>query len=207
MKLLTTAIVGLAFTASMARAAALAPSPEAAQPLATDSKAPSAEVITLDSKAMPLSEMIAGKPTILIFFRGGWCPFCSRQLASLGEHELELRSLGFQILAVTAESAEKLSATADKAHIRYRLLSDREAKASIAYGVAYRIPAETGKAYRENGIELSPAPDGDGFWLPVPTAFIINRQGVIRFVYSNPDPSIRISSADLLAAAKKVASE
>jgi peroxiredoxin len=186
---------------------ALAPNPESAKPLAVDAKAPSASVVALDGHAIDLGQAIAGKPTVLIFFRGGWCPFCSRQLAALGEHELDLRSLGYQILAVTAESADKLAATADKTHVRYRLLSDVGAKASTAYGVAYRLSAETGKAYRENGIELTVAPDGDGFWLPVPTAFIINRQGVIRFVYSNPDPSIRISSADLLAAAKKVAAE
>jgi peroxiredoxin len=198
--------LALALSVGVARAE-LASSAEAAHPLAVDTKAPAADVVALDGKTTSLGDAIGGKPTILIFFRGGWCPFCSRQLASLGEHELELRSLGFQILAITAESAEKLAATADKTHVRYRLLSDRGAKASTAYGVGYRIPAETGKAYRENGIELSPAPDGDGFWLPVPTAFIVNRQGVIRFVYSNPDPSVRISSADLLAAAKKVAAE
>jgi peroxiredoxin len=192
---------------SLTARADLAPSAEAARPLPVDHKAPTAELIGLDSHATTLAELIADKPTILIFFRGGWCPFCSRQLAALGEHELELRSLGFQIVAVTAEAAEKLAATAEKNHVRYRLFSDPGAKASLAYGVAFRIPTETGKAYRENGIELSAAPDGNGYWLPVPTAFIINRAGIIRFVYSNPDPSVRISSAELLAAAKKVASE
>jgi peroxiredoxin len=201
-------IVIFAFAfANLTARADLAPSAEAARPLAIDRKAPNAEVIGLDAHATSLAELMADKPTILIFFRGGWCPFCSRQLAALGEHELELRSLGFQIVAVTAEAAAKLAATAEKTHVRYRLFSDPGAKASSAYGVAFRIPAETGKAYRENGIELSAAPDGNGFWLPVPTAFIINRAGVIRFVYSNPDPSVRISSPELLAAAKKVAGE
>ena len=185
--------------------AALAPSAEEARPLKVGAKAPDAEVVGLDGKTAKLSAIIAGKPTILIFFRGGWCPFCSRQLAALGEHELELRSLGYQIVGVSAEGADKLSATADANHVRYRLLSDRGASAAQAYGVAYRLSADTGKAYRGNGIELTPAPDGNGFWLPVPTAFIADREGVIRFVYSNPDPSIRISSEELIAAAKAAA--
>lgn len=206
MKSLRLAVLAALILPFVARAA-MAPSPEAAQPLSVGTKAPTATLADLDGKPVNLADAIAGKPTVLIFFRGGWCPFCSRQLAALGEHELDLRALGFQIVAISAEAAGKLAATADKTHVRYRLLSDEKAAASLAYGVAYRISSDTGKGYRENGIELSPAPDGDGFWLPVPTAFIINRAGVVRFVYSNPDPSIRISSTDLIAAAKKVAAE
>jgi peroxiredoxin len=185
--------------------ATLAPSPEAAHPLAAGAKAPDAEVIGLNGKPLKLSEAIGGKPTILIFFRGGWCPFCSRHLAALGEHELDLRGLGYQILGISAEGPEKLAPTAEANHVRYRLLSDPAAKASQAYGVAYRLSSDTGKAYRGNGIELTPAPDGDGYWLPVPTAFIVDHAGVIRFVYSNSDPSIRISPEELLAAAKAAA--
>jgi len=90
-------------------------------------------------------------------------------------------------------------------HTRYRLFADPAARTSMAFGVAFRIPSETAKAYRENSIELSPAPDGDGSWLVVPTAFILDRHGVIRFVYYNTDPSVRISPEDLLAAAKNAA--
>lgn len=200
-------LLAAALLCPVAAFAGLAVSPEAARPLAVGAKAPDASVVGMDGHPVKLSEAIAGKPTVLIFFRGGWCPFCNRQLAALGEHELDLRALGFQILAVSAEPAAKLAAVVSKDHVRYRLFSDEGAGASIAYGVGYRLSADTGKAYHENGIDLTAAPDGDGFWLPVPTAFIINRQGLIRFVYSNPDPSIRISSTDLLAAAKSVAQE
>lgn len=185
--------------------AAFAPSIEAARPLSVGTIAPDAEVLATNGRAVKLSDVIGAKPTIVIFFRGGWCPFCSRQLAALGEHELEIRSLGYQLIGLSAEGPEKLSPTAEANHVRYKLFSDRAASASQAYHVAYRVSAETGKAYRGNGIELTPAPDGDGFWLPVPTAFIVDGKGVIRFVYSNSDISIRISPEDLLAAAKAAA--
>lgn len=191
--------------APVARADSFAPSAEAARPLSVGTKAPDASVLGADGKPVQLSAAIAGKPTILIFFRGGWCPFCSRQLAALGEHELDIRALGYQLIGLSAEGPEKLHPTAAANHVRYRLLSDRAASASLAYHVAYRISEDTGKAYRENGIALTPAPDGGGFWLPVPTAFIVDAKGVIRFVYSNADPSIRISPEALLAAAKAAA--
>jgi len=196
------------FVASLVASAAfgaLAPSPEAAKPLASGAKAPDAAVLNTDGSSAKLSSLIAGKPTILIFFRGGWCPFCSRHLAAVGEHELDLRALGYQIIGLSAEGPEKLTPTAEANHVRYRLVSDKAADAAQAYHVGYRLSPDRGPAYKENGIELTPAPDGDGFWLPVPTAFIVDRHGVIRFVYSNADPSIRISADELVAEAKKAA--
>jgi peroxiredoxin len=199
----------LAFASALASSAfaGLAPSPEAAKPLSTGAKAPDAMVLSVDGTSTHLANLISEKPSVLIFFRGGWCPFCSRHLAAVGEHELDLRQLGYQIIGISAEGPEKLTPTAEANHVRYRLMSDRSAAASIAYGVGYRLPPDRGPAYHENGIDLTPAPDGNGFWLPVPTAFIVDRHGIIRFVYSNSDPSIRISPEELIAAAKKVAEE
>lgn len=201
MNFIRTLFLGTVLSASAF--AGLAPSPEAAKPLGVGAKAPDAKVLNADGSAVALSSVLGGKPTVLIFFRGGWCPFCSRHLAAVGEHELDLRTLGYQIVGVSAEGPEKLKPTAEANHVRYRLVSDRAATASIAYGVGYRLPPDRGPAYHENGIDLTPAPDGDGFWLPVPTAFIVDAKGVIRFVYSNADPSIRISPEELIAAAKK----
>lgn len=71
-----------------------------------------------------------------------------------------------------------------------------------AYGVAFRIPAETGRAYREHDIGLTPVPDGHDYWLPVPSVFIVGRDGLIKFAYANPDPSVRIQNEELLAAVR-----
>ena len=183
----------------------LAPGPDSTRPLAVGMKAPDSPILTLDGQRTTMAEAFAGKPTIVIFFRGGWCPFCNRQLAGLAERELDLRELGYQIIGISADPPEKLAPVLKADHIRYRLFSDRDAESSSAYGLAYRISPAVGADYRDNGIELTPAPDGNGYWLPVPAAYIVDRTGTIRFVYMNRDPSIRIKDDALIAAAKKAA--
>lgn len=148
---------------------------------------------------------MANKHTVLVFYRGSWCPFCNRQLAALGELEPQLFALGYQILAVSPDSAEGLKKMAGKNHLTYRLLSDRGMVASSAYGVAFRLSAETEKAYRSHGIELTPVPGGDGFWLPMPAVFIVGGDGVIQFTFSNPDYKVRLASDALLSAAQAAA--
>ncbi len=192
----------LALLLAAARAADFAASPEAARPLPVGAKAPAVTLTTADGAAFALAEAFAAKPTILVFYRGSWCPYCNRQLAALGELEPKLLALGYQILAVSPDTADGLQKMAGKNHLTYRLLSDHVMTAAAAYGVAFRLSAETEKAYRGFGIALTPIPGGEGFWLPVPTVFIVGRDGVIKFVYSNPDYKVRLASADLLTAAE-----
>lgn len=184
-----------------------APSPQEAKPLAAGAKAPTAVLPGQDGTDVDLAEVLAEKPTILIFYRGGWCPYCNRHLAALAEAELDLRKLGFQVVAICPEPTAKLRAMAGEHHLRYRLLSDEKAEVGPAYGVAYRISKETGARYRENGITLTHIPGSGDFWLPVPAAFIVDRTGTIKYVYWNADASVRIGNAELIAEAKKALAE
>jgi peroxiredoxin len=180
----------------------IAASPEAVRPLSVGSQAPVSVLSGAGGSPVDLASLFAAKPTILIFFRGGWCPFCNRHLASIASSELELRQLGYQIVAISPDPLSSLESTANNQHLHYRLLSDRGLKVAAAYKVAFRISAADEKNYRENGIQLPQIPGDQDYWLPVPTAFIVGRDGNIKFVYFSPDPSVTISSEALLAAAK-----
>jgi peroxiredoxin len=180
----------------------IADAPETVRPLAAGAVAPTATLSCVDGSNVDLSALFAAKPTILIFYRGGWCPFCNRYLASLAESELELRQMGYQIVAISPDSVSDLSQTSARQHLLYRLLSDRQLKVSADYKVAYRIAAADEKDYRANGISLPQIPGAKDYWLPIPTAFVVGQDERIKFVYFNADPSITISSAALLWAAK-----
>jgi len=176
--------------------------PANVHPLQAGVAAPTATLDSIDGSTYNLAEVFAAKPTILIFYRGGWCPFCSRQLAGLADSELEFRRLGYQIIAVSPDAVPALDKTAATQHLRFRLLSDRQQKISAAYRVAYRIPASDEPDYRANGISLPLIPGKKDFWLTNPTAFVIGRDGLIKFVYTNSDPSVTVSKDGLLQAAR-----
>ena len=199
--LVTGAIFGLTATASVA-APAVAASAEAAKPLAVGAKAPSFTLPAVDGTMVNLAHEFAAGPTILVFYRGSWCPFCNRQLAALGGIESQLRALGYQILAISPDDAAGLKKMSAAHHLNYRLLSDRAMRAAPAYGVAFQVAPLLAEKYHHYGISLPPAPDGSGPWLPVPSVFIVGRDGVIKFVYSNPDYRVRLGNAELLNAAR-----
>src|SRR4051812_24809426 len=180
MKIRTLACFLVLVLASISTHAAIAPSAEEVHPLTVGAKAPAPQLVAPDGKEFDLAAALARKPTVLIFFRGGWCPFCNRHLAALAQIETDLRRLGYQIIGISPDEPKNLAHIGGETPVRYQLASARDMRAAAAYDVAYRVPAETAKGYRENGIELPPIAGESDSWLPVPSAFIIDRKGVVQ---------------------------
>ncbi len=176
-----------------------------AHPLAVGAKIPAVTLETVDGAKFPLASAVREKPTVLVFYRGSWCPYCNRQLAALADLEPQLLALGYQILALSPDTPAGLRKMSEKNKLGYRLLSDRAMTAAAAFGLAFRVPAAMGQAYTQRGIELAPLPAGDGFWLPVPAVYLVGRDGVIRFAHTDPDYKVRLAPAALLAAAQAAA--
>ncbi len=191
---------------AVAQAAMPTPTPastaSAARPLGVGVTAPEATLRAADGATVRLRETFAAKPTVLIFYRGSWCPYCNAHLAALGQVEADLLALGYQILAVSPDTAEGLRKSTEKNKLNYRLVSDRDMHASAAYGLAFRVPEATAASYTSKGVPLAPIAGGEGYWLPVPAVYLIGRDGVIRFAHTNPDIKARLAPADILAAAR-----
>lgn len=116
--------------------------------------------------------------------------------------EPALLELGYQILAVSADKPEVLQQSQSKHKPNYRLLSDHSMKGAIALGIAWRVDDQTLEKYRGFGIDLEKASGETHHLLPVPTAYVIGTDGLIKFAYANPDHRVRIQADVLLAMAK-----
>lgn len=84
----------------------------------------------------------------------------------------------------------------------YALYSDRDLVAARAFGIAYQVPADQVARYKGYGIDLEAAAGRDHHMLPVPSVFLVEKGGTIRWVYSNPDYRVRPDNEILLEAAR-----
>lgn len=165
-------------------------------PLLAGEQIPVIKLPSSTGKMFDLNLSVSQTPTILIFYRGGWCPYCSKQLSGLQEIEKELRDLGYQLIAISTDSPENLSKTIDKEKLGYTLLSDADLKAAKDFGIAFKSP----KGYDKFLPGTSGGKNVDKL-LPVPSVFILNRKGRILFEYINPDITQRLSAPLMKAAA------
>lgn len=171
-------------------------------PLDVGAEIPDAKVRTADGTAVKLAKLVDGKPSLILFYRGGWCPYCTRHLAKIQDVEGEIRQLGYQILALSPDRPEKLAATREAQKLKYQLVSDSDMAAARAFGLSFKVDAATKANYRDYKIDLDDASGRSHGLLPVPAAFLVDASGRIRFSYSNPDYKVRLEPEALLAAAK-----
>lgn len=175
-------------------------------PVEAGATAPVAAVRDSRGEPVGMDEVYSDGPTVLIFYRGGWCPYCSEHLSEVAHESETLRALGFRIVGVSADRPDRLPSEREQGEKDYRLLSDNDMRLSRAFGLAFRVDEETRASYREMGLDLE-AHSGRGHgMLPVPAIYLIDGAGVVRFAHWDADYRERLDIEDLLAAAEEIGS-
>jgi peroxiredoxin len=128
-------------------------------------------------------------------------------LGQLRKIESQLTGLGYQVVAVSPDRPEKLSASIEKQSLTYTLVSDSEAAGIKGFGIAFRVDDQTFEKYKKFKIDLEEHSGAKHHLLPVPAVFIIGKTGTILFQYVNPDYKVRLHPDVLLAAAKAYANK
>jgi peroxiredoxin len=175
---------------------------EGPQPLKIGTQIPDLTLKTAAGESLNLPAAAKEQPLVLIFYRGGWCPYCNAHLGQLQEIDPQLRELGYRIIAISPDRQEKMAESLDKTKMTYTLLSDSSMTAAKAFGLAFEVDTEMLKKLDSYNIDIEEASGEKHHMLPVPAVFLVGTDGVIDFVYANPDYKIRIDPEVLLAEAK-----
>jgi len=184
------------------------PSAKEAQPLQVGSALPNFSVQSVDGSAVDFNKGEREKPALLVTFRGGWCPYCNTHLKELRETVPELSKLGMDVYFLSGDRPDVLYSglKGDTESVikdsNFTILSDANAEAASALGIAFKLPEK-----QQQRMIDSPRLDAAGSsianhgTLAIPSVFIVGTDGMIDFVYSNPDYKVRISEKELMDAA------
>lgn len=179
-------------------------SPNEVCPALPGTKLPAIEVSTINGESFSIAESAVKKPAIIIFYRGGWCPYCNMHLQELRTIEDELLEMGYNIFAISPDTPEKLFESIDTHDMRYTLLSDSDLSLGRALGIVFQEKEENVEWLRERGMDIEEYSGRDHHLLPVPAVFIVDPGGIIRFSFVHPDYRIRLDSIVLITAAESL---
>jgi peroxiredoxin len=180
----------------------IADSPESVQPIQVGAKAPDARLLDTNGGRVSLAAQYAAGPVVLVFYRGGWCPYCEKHLSHLQEAEAPLRDLGIRLIAVSPDLPAFGKALIEKTRVGYSVLGDPKVEAARAFGLAFALDADTLKKYKGYGIDLNKHSGETHNALPVPAVILVDETGTVRFVHADPDYTKRLSNEALLEAAR-----
>jgi len=132
--------------------------PKRAEPVSVGEEAPDFTLEDMQGNQVTLSAARGKASTVLVFYRGYWCPFCAHQLA-------ELRSLmkaneGIRVLAVSVD---------DDSEAYHKFLKDHHIDL---------LTVREGGARSDTGV-ISPLSNMYGTY-KIPESYIIDRNGTIR---------------------------
>lgn len=113
--------------------------------LAKGDIAPDFEAIDQQENVVRLSEL-KGKKVILYFYPKDNTPGCTDEACSLRDNYQDLKSKGYEVLGVSADSAKSHQGFIGKHQLPFRLISDTDHKVLEAYG-AWGEKKMYGKSY------------------------------------------------------------
>ena len=175
----------------------------AALGLKVGSKAPNAKLPSVTGKVESLSTLYREGPTFVVFYRGGWCPFCNLQLHALTTAKPDFDKKGLRIVAISVDKPDKGAETQAKHGVPFPMLSDSDLVAHKAFNVVHVPPEAEAKALAGYGIDLAQYSGKAHNNFAVPAIFLVDRSGVIKWVHVDEDYKTRPSPKQMLEVADR----
>jgi peroxiredoxin len=150
-------------------------------------------------------ELLDRAPLVLVFFRGGWCPFCDRTLRALETARPSLEATGATLVGIAPCTPGELARVAAEKGLGFPLLSDTGGALARLCGLLYAMtPAQVAFYGGRWGIDVAALNAGAGWAVPVPAAYVVARDGTVVYAFADPDWGRRAEPRDLAVAAGRV---
>ena len=161
-------------------------------------KAPQFQSADNTGKSFNLKTQLKSGDVVIIFYRGQWCPYCNKQLSQLNDSLSLITAKGATVIAISPETKENVGKTVGKTKASFSIISDSAMAIMKMYKVSFPVDETTQIKYKNYGIDFSKANGSNGANLPVPATYIVGKDGIIKYVFFNPDYKVRSSVQDLL---------
>ena len=146
-----------------------------------------------------LAEFRKSGPVVMVFYRGGWCPYCNLELRAYQQILPQLKAAGAQLVAVTPELPDSSLSTVEKNELEFEVLSDAGADYAKKIGLAFTLPEELREIYANLGGNLEKFNGAGNFNLPIPATLVVDTDGKITFAHVDVDYTTRANPEDVLS--------
>ena len=160
-----------------------------------------------DAPGLPvrLLSLLQNGPVVIVFYRGGWCPYCNIHLRGFQRQLPQFRALEAQIIAISPQLPDNSLSTQEKNELAFPVLSDVGNKVARQFGIVFKLGDKLVELYRQSGHALEDANGSNGKReLPIPATFLVDRHGFIRLAHVDVDYTRRLDPNDVIEALKKL---
>ena len=161
---------------------------------------PDADLLDPHGAATSLYDAL-GRLTVVVFYRGAWCPYCNITLSTYQAElvpEVARRNVG--LVAISPQVPDGSLSIQEKHDLTFAVLSDPGNQLAKAAGILTGPSDEVRAVQVQLGLDLTDINADGTTGLPMPTTLIVDADHVVRWVDVHPDYATRSEPEQILAA-------
>ena len=151
-----------------------------------------------------LPSLLERGPVAVMFFRGHWCPYCGLNVRAVIKAYDRIKALGADVVAIMPETQEYAEKFKTEAGAPFPVLTDLDNGYALSLNLAIWLGVEIARLL--SYLDMPIFHGNDGWMLPIPAAFVIGRDGMVKARFVDPDFRRRMAIEDLLAALRDASS-
>jgi len=166
---------------------------------------PDAELLDAHGAPVTLSAAVGSGTSVLVFYRGAWCPYCNIALSAYQEQLLpELAERGVTLVAVSPQKPDGSLTMQQKNGLAFTVVSDPGNVIAGRLGILTQPSDDARAAQLQLGLDLA-AVNADGTSvLPMPATVILGPGRIVRWIDVHPDYSTRTEPEQVIDAVDRL---
>ncbi len=118
------------------------------------------------------------------------------------QHLERWQKLGAQLVTVSPMLPDNSLSLAEKLELKFEVLSDADNKVAREYGLVIKFTPALKELYLKFGLDVAAANGDDSWELPVPGAYVLDREGTVKLAHTEFDYTRRLEPAAITEALK-----
>lgn len=162
---------------------------------------PDGNLLDVAGQPTSLAEALGSRPGVIVFYRGGWCPYCNIALRTYQAQLVPaLADRSVPLVAVSPQTPDGSLSTKETKELTFTVLSDPGNQIAGQLGIL-TAPSDGARAAQlQLGLDLTKVNADGTTALPMPTVIVVDASGVIRWIDVHRDYTSRTEPDQVLQA-------
>jgi peroxiredoxin len=162
---------------------------------------PDTELLDVHGAATTLYAAAGGGTSVLVFYRGAWCPYCNIALSAYQDQLFpQLTGRGIQLVAVSPQKPDGSLTMQQKHSLAFTVVSDPGNVIAGRLGILTQPSEEARAAQLQLGLDLAGVNADGTVTLPMPATVILDASHAVRWIDVHPDYNTRTEPWQVIGA-------
>ncbi|MFD8079999.1 peroxiredoxin-like family protein [Streptomyces sp. NPDC059718] len=162
---------------------------------------PDGDLLDVHGAATSLAKARDGKPAVVVFYRGAWCPYCNIALRTYQEQVVPvLAERGIELVAVSPQKPDGSLSAKETNELTFSVLSDPGNQLATALGILTHPSDGVRESQAAFGLDVASGNSDGTANIPMPTTVLVDADGTIRWIDVHPNYTTRTEPQQILDA-------